>query len=435
MQKHLKHASVFDNRILSSIVNMEDYFNPGFKTKPAVHVGSQSMRLYRGDEVEQAIEGMHIAAATEGDVVVVRNIDPDYIEYWKDLMGDVNFVNIVTSDTKTYLSDLLLKDNSIIKQIEKVMHPRSSLMVYFPTELEERLANILGIKLHGNVTVSSVYGTKTGIRTLASKYCIPMPEGFVCEDRISLKRAIDFLFEKYDSVIVKHTLSSAGRWMRKINKNTKIDIDDLLNELSGGMYKESEDKFVVEAWVKSKSSLCAHIEIVEGGVPVVAASWSQVIDSDGVTYVGAAPLNLSKKAMKLLTETANRLAFALKESGAVGSYGPDFLVTDDDEILLLELNARVPVTAFSLEIIKNIKGTIGTGFMTRNIKLSKNITFSELKKTLSKNKLLIQKRGQKNGIVPYNPNLLRWKSFYFVAMAESWQETDELARKVQQLFL
>lgn len=428
----LKQSSISNNDLL---VCMEDYFDPGFRTKPAVHVGSQSMRFYKGDEMEQAVESIHIAAATEGDVVVVRNIDQAYVKYWRDLMGDVKFINVSTSDTKIYLSSLLLKNRHIVNQIKEIMHPNSSLMVYLPTKLEEKLANVLGIKLHGNVFVSSVYGTKTGIRALATKYNIPMPEGFVCKDEISLKKAIDLLFQKYDSIIVKHALSSSGKWMKKINKNSEFDVNHLVNELSGGVYKKGEDEFIVEAWVKNKSSLCAHIEIVENNVPVVSASWKQVIDSDGVTYVGAAPLDLSKKAMKSLIDIANKLAIALKENGAIGSYGPDFLVTENDEILLLELNARVPVTAFSLEIIKHVKGNIGSNFMTRNIKLNKSITFSRLKEILLKENLLIEERGQKSGIVPYNPGLLKWKNFYFVAMSENWQDIDRLIKKVQQLFL
>lgn len=420
-------------------INMEDYFVPGFKTKPAVHIGSQSMRLYRGDKLEQAIEGMHLAAATEGDVAVIRDVNPLYIDYWKKLMGNVKVINLKNGSQREYLSNRILRDPEIIKTIQKEMHPDSSLMVYFPTKLEKQVADKLGVKLHGMPSVSSTFGTKTGIRLLANEAGIPMPEGFVCVNTVSVKKAMATLFEKYDSVIVKHKLSSAGRWMKRIFKGDKVNVRSLLNDLSSGKFVEGKDAFVVEAWIKSKASLCAQIEILENADPMVSAAWQQVIDSDGITYKGAIPLSLSPKAMKSFVTELTKLAWALKNKGAIGSYGPDFLVASEesiyptDEVMLLELNARVPVTAFSLEIIKHIKGTIGSGFLTKNVKLNKSITFSELKDRLVREKLLITQKGAESGIVPYNIKLLNWNSLYYVSMADNWEEAYSISERVNKI--
>jgi hypothetical protein len=437
---HVDKQKEIGNWIHSPIF-MEDYFAPGFKTKPAVHIGSQSMRLYHGDKSEQAIEGIHIAAASEGDIVVARNIDPEYIQYWKYLMGDVNFVNIVTSDMKSYLSDILLNSPQLINEIQNKMDSNSSMMVYFPTEIEEKLAHQIGIKLHGSSIVSTKYGTKTGIRELAKEYKIPMPDGYVCKDKRSVELSFEHLFQDYQTLIIKHALSSAGRWMKKVQKSEITNIDAILNEICGGKYVEGRDEFVVEAWIENKSSLCAQIEIHEGQDPIVAAAWQQVIDVDGITYMGAAPLMLSSKALKSFVKEVTKLAWALKESGAVGSYGPDFIITSDqsvgyceDTALLLELNARVPVTAFSMEIIKQVKGTVGTGFLTQNIKLPNSSNFSEVREVLNREGLLIKEKGSSVGVVPYNVGMLEWNSLYYVAVADTWEQAKQISTKVNNLF-
>ena len=75
-------------------IEMEDDFAPGLKTRPAVHVGSQTMPLFRGDPKEQAWEGLLLAAAFDRDVAVVRDIDPDYLAYWTTLAGPTRVVTL-----------------------------------------------------------------------------------------------------------------------------------------------------------------------------------------------------------------------------------------------------------------------------------------------------------------------------------------------------
>jgi len=425
----------------NSPIEMEAYFSPGFKTKPAVHVGSQSLRMYLGDKLEQAIEGMHLAGASEGDVAIVRDMDPLYIEYWKKLMGDVHVINLKKANQKEYLSNVILRNPDIIKEIQENMHPNASLMVYLPTHLETKVAKKIGISLHGAPSVSTIFGTKTGIRELAQEENIPMAEGYICTNSREVKKAMKGLFETYDAIIIKHTLSSAGRWMKKIKKGDKVNVTLLLNEVSGGEFVAGRDHFVVEAWIKSKASLCAQIEIREGEDPVIAAAWQQMIDTDGITYMGAIPLTLSPRVMKSFLKEVNKLAWGLKRRGAVGSYGPDFLITskEDDQYpenttLLLELNARVPVTAFSLEVIKQVKGKIGSGFLTQNIKLKKKMTFSDIKEILERENLLITSKGAQSGIVPYNIKLLDWNTLYYVVMADTWKEASSIAERARQLF-
>lgn len=422
--------------------SMEDHFTPGLRTKPAVHVGSQSMRLYHRDPSEQAYEGLHLASAGEKDIIVMRNTDPSYLEYWNSLMGETSIINITGVDEGEYLSNILLDSQDLIDTIKNKMQPESKLMVYLPTDLEQKLANKLGIPLHGSPVVTEKYGTKSGIRTLAKEFHIPMPPGYICSIYNEVLNAINDLKRKFDIIVIKHDLSSAGRWMKKLNMKETNDFKACLDEVAGGKFVEGKDIVVVEAWLKNNASLCAHIEIVEGEDPIIKAGWQQVLDKDGISYIGAGPLMLSQKALDSFKNEVWKLAYALKEKGAIGSYGPDFIVSSEKQeniepetCVLVELNARVPVTSFPLEIVQQVKGKIGTGFFVIEIKLKEPTSVSNILELLKKHKLLITKKGlDASGVVPYNMNLLRWRHFYLVAIAPSWDEVFPIVEKVKNIF-
>lgn len=423
-------------------VLMETYFNPGFKTKPAVHVGSQTIRFFRGKPKEQAWEGFRLAGAFGKDVVVVRDFDANYITYWNNLADKVSIINLSGVDKGKFLTEVVLEDSAVINSIKQKMDSNSKLMVFLPTELEQKLADILGIPLHGSPQISELYGTKSGIRILAKEFDLLMPPGFVCSTCPQIKKAISILRRSFDEIVIKHDLSLSGYFSKKVKANDSENLKVLLDKVAGGKFHEEKDVVVVEGWLKSKASLCAHIEILEGKEPVVCAGWQQTIDSDGMSYMGAGPLMLSSKALKSFISQVNKLAKALKKKGAVGSYGPDFMITSEEEpnieadiCVLTELNARVPYTAFPLETVKQIKGKIGNGFCSQHIKVSRSISFSDIRGILERERLLITKRDSNaRGVVPYNVGLLPWKIFDIVAIGDSWEEASWITDKVNNIF-
>lgn len=427
--------------MMNSPIVMEDFFSPGFKTKPSVHVGSQTLPFWHGYANEQAWEGFFLISASKDDVVVVRDIDPEYIAYWQSLMGDVHIINVVKNNRGEFLSKVILEDSQIISSIQEKMSSKARLMVFLPTKLEQQLADALGIPLHGRPVITARYGTKSGIRKLAQEYTIPMPPGFICTTYEEVKNAIDNLKQQYDTIVIKHDDSASGLFSKKIHIKA-IDIQSTLNELIKAEFKDGEHTFVVEGWVKTKASLCAHIEILENQKPIICAAWQQIIDTDGISYIGSGPLMLSSKAMKSFLDKVNKLADALQQKGAVGSYGPDFMITSDDETayesdtcLLVELNARVPYTALALEAIVQLKGIIGSGFTSSHIHLSKKTGYKEIADVLKKENLLISDSNKKiEGVIPFNTGLLRWNLFDILVIADTWDKAFSIRKKTSQIF-
>jgi hypothetical protein len=63
----------------------------------------------------------------------------------------------------------------------------------------------------------------------------------------------------------------------------------------------------------------------------------------------------------------------------------------------------------------------------------KTINLSEeIEKRLDQEGLLIRHKDPKaKGVVPFNVGLLPWKTLDVVAMADTWQETQEIMRRAQ----
>lgn len=424
-------------------IDIDEYFSPGFKVKNLVHAGSQTLSAWFGKPEEQAFETFHLVAAVrDGDVGIARNVDPDYIAYQKTLTGGGEIINITGLSKSDYLSDALLLSTDYIEKIKANLNENSFLMPFIITESEEELARKLGISLYGSVEVAQSYGTKAGVRQLAKEAGIPMAPGIICETYKEIEEAARELSQKFSEIVVKHTLSASGYLSKRFTLDGEIDWKKEIDSMLGGPLKEGRDVLVVEGWVQSLASLCAHIEIPPNSDPVICAGWQQVIDKDGISYMGAGPLRLSPKAMHSFLAQVQKLAWTLKDRGVFGCFGPDFLVVGSEEknlepdtCILVEMNARVPVTALPLEMIKAVKGKIGAGFYSSHIKLNKTAKFSEVLTALKDQGLLItQKDENAKGAIPFNPGMLLYKTFDCVVMADDWEETQKIMEKVKSLF-
>lgn len=421
---------------------MEDYFSPGFKGGPFVHIGSQTLKFWHGIPEEQMFEGLILLAAIGKDIAVARDVDPLYISYWQSLVEQTHIVNLRGLDNSKYLSEVILENPFIIEKIRQNMAPKSKLMPFLVTNLEEKVANALGIPLYGSEKISREFGTKSGIRKLAKEVGIQMAPAFICSTYREIKDAVISLENQFDTIVLKHDLSASGYGSKKISIKEIKNLPQIINDLVYGTFVDGQEIIVVEGWIKNKASLCTHIEIMEGKEPIICGGWQQVFDKDGISYIGAGPLMLSPKARESFIMQTKKLAQALAEKGAIGVFGPDFIIASEenknikqDTCLLIELNARVPVTAFSLELIKHIKGMIGNGFCSTYIKLSTPETFDEIINVLKKEKLLITKRDTNaKGVVPFNIGMLPWKKFAVVGMADSWEEAENIIDKTRQIF-
>ena len=415
---------------------MKQYFDPGFKRDSLILVGSQSLDIWKNIPQEQAMEGFYLAAAFGNNMAVVRNIDPEYIEYWKALTEHPKIINVPNINPGEFLSQVIIDHPEIQETIKQNALPNSYIMVFLITEHEEKMSEVLHIPLHGSRLISNAYGTKSGIRKLIQGSTIHMPPGFVCVNVDQMCEAVLELQKNFQFIVIKHDLSVSGYLTKKIDVTQMHTIKKSLQEIFESYFHSQTGNYVVEGWVQSNTSLCGHIEILDNHKPILCAGWQQLIAHDGISYIGSRSLQLSAKAFGSFYEQLETLANLLAENGAVGSFGPDFIVADDtDTALLIELNARVPYTAFPIELIKHIRGGLGEGFASTHVKTGKELSWKEIMTALSDKKLLITARDTNAvGVVPFNVGMLPWKTFDIAVMADTFEQTKKILDTVQTLF-
>jgi hypothetical protein len=419
-------------------IRMEALFRSAYKDGPAVHVGSRTLSLFADSPYEQAYETVHLAYTKPDDVIVLRQIDQTYLDYWKQLIGDVIVYDLSVwkeHDPGAFLSTILLESPNLLRaiknQVKTKMADNTHLFVFFPTVLEQRLADKLEIPLYGDPRTCELYGTKSGVQQLASQAHVPMPQRRICATTTQILAAIGEMFAQPSCVeiIVKHDHSIGGGWSLRITKKQykRRGQHAILNEVLTALhFQEGQESVVVEEWLAgARASVATHIEIHPAfEEPIIRWGWHQLLETDGVSYRGAIPLQFSPATVQAVIAQSQGIARALQWAGGSGSYAPNFLMTEDDQPLLLELNARVPFSAFGLSIVQKLKGEIGEGFMTQYVSVPSDTHFQDVYEVLKRNHLLIEaaEGSATRGVVPFNIGLLPYGKCSLVAMAPTWEE-------------
>jgi glutathione synthase/RimK-type ligase-like ATP-grasp enzyme len=381
----------------------------------ALHVGSQSHALIAAahPEEEHAYDGRHLVLCEPGDVLVARRIDPGWVRYWEPFVGGpIDVVTIADRDPEVPLSTLLLRDARMLDLVRQ----RASdavLVVFAPTEQERRLAAALELPLWGTPALAARIGTKSGARELAEVHKLSMPPGTIVADPAGVFAAISaFANAGYDEVIVKCDESIGGRGHLRIQSG-----DRLAMSLAEAELGTQPGPFVVEAWLAGSTVIGSHLEVLPSGETVAAFAWEQIIDSDGVTYLGAAPLALTEAHRAELHDQLLRVGAGVHAAGGFGSYGPDFLL-HEGRIVLMEINGRVPATAFPLAAIRAVRGAIGDDFIaSRCFADGAARSVDGCLEALDRAGILISAPDPRaRGVVPYNLGLLPWGKVDLVAL-------------------
>lgn len=407
-----------------------------------VHLDSKTVSIYASSDEPAdfsfSFELRHISLSKPGDIVVLRKnkVPWDYINYHQFLIkGNINVIE-VEEDKKNQnfsLPQLLIKSSDSINKIKKILNRNAVLMVWDSTENEQKVADMLGIPLWGSPKINRYFGHKSGSRLLAEECGLNIPQGKSCHTK---KEVLDFLnilkYKGIKKVVIKYDESYGGighlvieDLNKNSNKKVKIFLNAIKQNLGGG--------WTVEQWVPSKKTIGSHIEINMDKEMYLSFLWQQIIDNDSVSYNGAIPLEIDKNHYGQLITYMKIIANFIIKQGGQGSFGPDFMIGKDNKIYFNELNARIPSTAFPLQITKQIVGHIPKGFLATSVKIKKGTKFKDLKLKLEKNNLLYPNKDN-HGVIPYHVGQLEWGNFYFVITSDSQKKSQQHYKKIIYLF-
>ncbi|HZE86907.1 MAG TPA: hypothetical protein VE090_01745 [Methylomirabilota bacterium] len=293
---------------------------------------------------EQAFDSRALALPNVGIIGLTTPLEPAYAKYRKDVLKIDTPHVVVPKGNGSSLSEKLLTDPQAIQRIKKSqeeLDAQFTLSVFDPTNTERQLLDRFvteGIQVfpEANFDISDELGNKTGFRRFCDRNGIPQLPGGVFTTEEDLKK---FLRE-HSSVIVKHSISTAGEGQSIITKNNPVTMEHFR------IFRNwmEQDGVVAELFMPSASEYSLHIYIDpvthKGKVSGIYKQLVKKTETDTLTHYGVIypleDLTTEKELSRLGEET---LIPALQKENYTGPACLDVLA-GPDFVHFMDFNAR-----------------------------------------------------------------------------------------------
>lgn len=288
--------------------------------------------------------------------VTSQPVHPDVVDYYLQLLEGVTvnharhrlqMVSVHDASARPLTEKILERPRLLARLRRLIGDPaRAYLTCYNSTELERRLAVILGIPLNGVDPALLYYGTKSGSREIFRETGVSHPAGFenlksegevtnaliaLARENPAITRAVVKLNEGFSG-------EGNGVFSYPADKTDDVAIHSALRSLkwSSGMEKYASfmRKFaamggIVEEMIDGEEirSPSVQMRIYPNGTSAVVSSHEQVLGgSTGQVYLGCR-FPASNEYRCVLQDEADKIGRALSEKGVIGRFGIDFLVS------------------------------------------------------------------------------------------------------------
>ncbi len=266
------------------------------------------------------------------------------------------------------LTEKILKRTRLIERIKQHIPPghASHIACFNTTNFERSLAVRLGIPIFGCDPLVMHWGSKSGSRKLFREAGVPMPPG--SEDLNSYSDVVDALVElkmkhpeiKKSVIKLNDGFSGDGNAMftyptdvdkkelhEWINQNLKNEIKPVATEMSVDNFfcKFNSMGGIVEAFVEGrlKTSPSVQCRIDPTGNIDIISTHDQVLTGDCGQIFSGAHFPANKEYRVQVGKMGKNIAVALKNKGALGRFGIDFISVFGKEVwhhYPIEINLR-----------------------------------------------------------------------------------------------
>lgn len=394
---------------------------------------------------EQSYESAHVSLCSAGDVYINRFRDDDFFSYWEKFSGNLRMISTDEFEFDPRpLSEVVLNEPALLSKVRDACDIDDCVLYPFsPTKIEVDLSSKLEIDLWGTPDAWSQIGSKSGARRLAKMCEVLVAPGLEVPAPLTLENLLDNCSELraqgFSHAVLKSDfgISGRGNWKFSLRNGEREDLLRLIERVQISEEKSpicERGTFVLEAWMENSLSIGAHLEVTRQGAVFPISVWQQEMGDDQTSFLGSVPLAIPGRDVEILFETLDILGQEIAKLGFWGSFGPDFLWNSTDGFILSEINARVPATAFALEVARKAKGGSASVFLFRHITLARPALFFDLKEALEAEGLLYaEPNSLGRGIIPINYALSRFGEVDLLALGEDMNEAEALFARASAL--
>jgi hypothetical protein len=190
--------------------------------------------------------------------------------------------------------------------------------------------------------------TKSGYRSLASYWLTDakrfIPFGFVCQDLEQAARAACWFSSRGEVCVVKADTGESGIGTLVIRPAEGMRVKDVLGRLQADPFY-ADEQIVVERFIPSAKRISPSVEIkvpkLGDGEPYITYISNQLfLDFGDFCGVQVDRSVYEQPWCADLERCSLELAFNLQVMGYVGYFDLDCIVSDENEIYMLEINSR-----------------------------------------------------------------------------------------------
>ncbi len=372
---------------------------------------------------------------------------------------DPETLHLVILDNKhTSLHSAALSDPHLILHLQEIMTPPAEWSIqacYFNREiamLTEKLH--LSINPEWKALVESDFirhaNSKAAFRKMSISNHIPIPEGMVCSTQEALATSLKALLKITEQVIIKQEYNASGKGNIGISFSKNHRFAGIINTI---ILKKNQcitkfayqfwaehtnsqnSRLVVEVYYPNKGTFTAQFLSPPLGQEPTLLSYSEILMESRWVGVKISPQILSPEQIKILITYSKQLACIMQKNGYLGYLCCDAILTDDDKILLTEINVRPGAETHAYILAQHL---FGKGYENKMIVLTRNglktdsfiNTYNKLK-----NKNLLLRHGDDTGIVLLTVDDTHSKQFEYLVAAPNLKIAYNLEKKLSNLIL
>lgn len=372
--ERIAQALTRDEPALLSSVDFGPFVAQGEGHGPSVLIGDQSEITLLGGRVETHLEHRMALLARPGDIVLVRQRDPEFEEYLRDdlRMTDVRFVGFTANGVMPVAKCARL-DASMLAELAEIAERSGGLTIkaYLTSGHDWRLAQSIGQACNCTIHVcgpaprisrranDKLWFAQLARRVLGTDATPPTFASFGPSATAALVRRIS---TKTGQAVVKvpDSAGSAG--------NVRLDevalaglalpqIRDLILGLLHAAGWQDTYPVLVGVWddrVRCSPSVQMWLPLPSEGPPIIEGLFEQQVQGEGAAFVGAVAAEVSPDLKERLKQDALELARVLQQLGYFGRCSLDAVICQQsqkrDAIHWIECNGRwggvsIPMTA------------------------------------------------------------------------------------------
>lgn len=343
----------------------------------------------------------------EKDFIILNHYpDTDYLNYL--LSIGIGTRNILIPSVKgDSLSDRILKDqqllNYLINKNPLILHS------YISTSAEAKIAKLINANFNGAPSdLTDQINNKLYLLSILPKLSLPTLQYKIANSATVITIAKQ-LISKYQQIVISGVQTYGGIAVWVINKTN--DLIKFKKEIQGC---DDKDQFLITKKYEILNSPNIQYQIQSNLIEELGIT-DQILD-DKLKYKGNIYPSKTKQLDKIRHDSYV-LCQELQAAGYKGILGIDFIETIDEQLFIVDINARANASSFGLHVLKK---RFPNSYQHKYLKIIPNVnigqamTFKQLTQTIGP--LFNQESGQ--GIIPYNIGGLKWGEFSSILITD-----------------